>query len=230
MVQRCVDAVAGTRAVLAILPAGTANLLAANLHIPADITEAVRVGLHGDRRRLDTGSVNGEHFAVMAGAGFDARMISGTSRKMKARFGRAAYLYSGARSLAGGRAKAVIDVDGERFFRGRVSNVLVGNVGTILGGLTVFSGAQPDDGRLELGVVTARNPADWTRVAARIIADQPGKSPFVQITSGQKIRIRFDRPFPYELDGGARGTAAKLKVKVHPASLRICVPTRPAPS
>jgi diacylglycerol kinase family enzyme len=61
--------------VLAILPAGTANLLAANLHVPADLAGAARVGLHGHRRGLDTGSVNGEHFAVMAGAGFDASMI-----------------------------------------------------------------------------------------------------------------------------------------------------------
>jgi diacylglycerol kinase (ATP) len=75
MVQRCIDAVAGTEAVLAILPAGTANLLAANLQVPAGLTDAVRVGLHGERRPLDTGTVNGEHFAVMAGAGFDARMV-----------------------------------------------------------------------------------------------------------------------------------------------------------
>jgi diacylglycerol kinase family enzyme len=60
---------------VAILPAGTANLLPMNLQIP-DITEAVRIGLYGHRRRMDTGSVNGERFTVMAGAGFDARMIS----------------------------------------------------------------------------------------------------------------------------------------------------------
>ena len=68
MVQRCVDAVTGTDAALAILPAGTANLLATNLAIPADLTDAVRVGLHGEQRMIDTGTVNGEHFAVMAGA------------------------------------------------------------------------------------------------------------------------------------------------------------------
>jgi len=61
-VQRCIDAVAGTATAVAILPAGTANLLAANLGVPHDIAQAVRVGLHGDRRRLDTGTVNGEHF------------------------------------------------------------------------------------------------------------------------------------------------------------------------
>lgn len=74
------DPVAGTDAAAAILSAGTANLLATNLRIPTDdVSAAVRVGLHGDRRVIDTGSVNGEHFAVMAGAGFDARMIAGAA-------------------------------------------------------------------------------------------------------------------------------------------------------
>src|ERR1022692_2922351 len=128
-VQRCIDAAAGTEAVLAILPAGTANLLATNLRIPADLTEAVRTGLRGERRRLDTGSVNGEHFAVMAGVGFDARMIKDAGRGMKDRIGRAAYVYTGARNLSARRVKATIEVDGRQFFKGRISCVLVGNVG-----------------------------------------------------------------------------------------------------
>jgi len=224
MVQRCVDALAGTEAVLAILPAGTANLLAANLRVPDGLTEAVRVGLHGDRRRLDTGSVNGEHFAVMAGAGFDARMIKQAERGMKDRIGRAAYLYTGARNLGAHRVKAVVEVDGERFFKGRVSCVLAGNVGKVLGGVQAFHGAQPDDGLLELGVVTAKNPAQWARTLGRVVQGKAGKSPFVRLTRGRQIRVRFDRPFPYELDGGARPAARKLRIKVHPASVQICVP------
>jgi diacylglycerol kinase (ATP) len=224
MVQRCIDAVAGTEAVLAILPAGTANLLAANLDVPADLTEAVRVGLHGDRRRLDTGSVNGERFAVMAGAGFDARMIKQADRGMKDRIGRAAYLYSGARNLSARRVKAVIEVDGRRFFKGRVSCVLTGNVGKVLGGIEAFHGARPDDGLLELGVVTAASPAQWARTLARVAAGEAGKSPFVQVTRGKRFRLRFDQRFPYELDGGARPSARKLRIKAHPASVTICVP------
>ena len=72
MMQRCVDVLAGTEATLAILPAGTGNLLARNLAIPESIEQAVRTGLEGDCRRLDTATANGEHFAVMAGAGLDA--------------------------------------------------------------------------------------------------------------------------------------------------------------
>ena len=127
-VQRCIDAVAGTGALVAILPAGTANLRASNLHIPADIEGAVRVGLHRDRLPLDTGSVNGEHFAVMAGAGFDARMIADADRGMKDRLGRAAYLYTGARNLGARRVETTVEADGEPFFAGRVSCVLAGNV------------------------------------------------------------------------------------------------------
>jgi diacylglycerol kinase (ATP) len=223
-VQRCIDAVAGTGTALAILPAGTANLLARNLRIPADLTEAVRAGLHGERRRFDTGSVNGEHFAVMAGAGFDARMIKEAGRGRKGRFGRAAYLFAGARNLSARRARAIVQVDGRRFYKGRVSCVLVGNVAKVLGGIEVFRGAQPDDGVLELGLVTARNPAEWARVFGRVIQGRAGQSPFTVITRGERFRIRFNRPMPVELDGGARGTAEELRIKIHPGSIKLCLP------
>jgi diacylglycerol kinase family enzyme len=228
MVQRCIDAVAGTGAVLAILPAGTANLLATNLQVPANLTEAVRVGLHGDRRRLDTGSVNGEHFAVMAGAGFDARMIKDAGRGMKDRIGRVAYLYAGARNLSARRVKATIEVDGRQFFEGRISCVLAGNVSKLLGGVEAFSGAQPDDGLLELGVVTAKNPVEWARTLGRVALGEAEISPFVEVTRGKRFRLRFDRRFPYELDGGARPAVKKVRIKVHPSSIKICVPANAA--
>jgi diacylglycerol kinase (ATP) len=224
-VQRCLGAVAGTDAVIAILPAGTANLLATNLGVPSDdVGAAVRVGLHGDRRKIDTGTVNGEHFAVMAGAGFDARMIAAADRSTKARLGRASYVYTGARSLFSPPVRAVVKVDGRRFFKGRASCVLVGNVGRVLGGVEVFPEAQADDGRLELGVVTAANLADWMRTLGRVAVGGAERSPFVEMTTGTSFRIRFDRKLRYELDGGARPAVKDLRIKVRPRSVTICVP------
>jgi diacylglycerol kinase (ATP) len=225
-VQRCIDVVAGTGTAVAILPAGTANLLAVNLQIPDDLTQAVRVGLCGDRRRLDTGSVNGEHFTVMAGAGFDAQMISEADRGLKDRLGRAAYLYTGIRNLSARRMKATVEVDGERYFKGRVSCVLAGNVGKILGGVEAFPDARPDDGLLELGVVTAKNPVDWARAFGKLALGRAEESPFVEVTRGTKFRIRFDRKVPYELDGGARPARREMRIKVRPGSITICVPSK----
>jgi YegS/Rv2252/BmrU family lipid kinase len=224
-VQRCIDAVAGTDTAVAILPAGTANLLAMNLQIPDDLPEAVRIGLHGDRRRMDTGSVNGEHFAVMAGAGLDARMIADASRGMKDHIGRMAYIYTAATNLGARRAAAIVDVDGERFFEGQVSCVLAGNVGKILGGVEAFAGARPDDGLLELGVVTAGNPVEWARAFGSVVLGRTERSPFVEVTRGKKFRVQLDRKLPHELDGGARKPARKLRIKVHPRSITVCVPS-----
>src|SRR5262249_22721594 len=95
MVQRSIDAMAslpGKRRVpVAIVPAGTANLLASNLGIESDIDAAVKVGLHGARKPLDVGVMNGERFAVMGGTGFDALLMGDVDSARKSRLGRLAY-------------------------------------------------------------------------------------------------------------------------------------------
>jgi YegS/Rv2252/BmrU family lipid kinase len=223
-VQRCIDAMAGSDATLAILPAGTANLFANNLGIPIDLEDAVDVGLHGTQRRLDTGTLNGEHFAVMAGCGFDARMIGDADRRLKDRFGRAAYLWTGARNLRAAAVPGTVYVDGHLWFSGDLSCLLVGNVGALFGGMTVFADARPDDGRLDLGIVTATGVTRWVRAFARVAAGAPDRSPFVRTTVGRRIDVRLDRPLPYELDGGARGKRKKLTIKVRPGAIRVAVP------
>ncbi len=224
MVQQCINVLAGGAATLAIVPAGTANLLATNLGIPTDVEGAVHIGLHGARRRIDTGTVNDEHFAVMAGAGFDALMIRDATRKMKDRVGKLAYIWTGARNLGASRVKMRIKVDGVKWFDGKASCVLVGNVGKILGGVTAFEDAEPDDGILELGVVTASGVWQWTRALARTAAGNAERSPFVSTTRGTKFDIRIRDPWPYELDGGARKPVKRLRVQAVPASITVAVP------
>jgi diacylglycerol kinase (ATP) len=224
MVQRCADALAGSGVNIAILPAGTANLLASNLGVPKDLTEAVDIGLHGRSRRLDLGVVNGERFAAMAGAGFDARMIRDADGSMKDHFGRAAYVWTGAKAMRGTPTRMKIRVDGRTWFDGKASCVLIGNVGTITGGLEVFDDAQPDDGLLDLGVVTAKGVVQWLRVVGRMAAGHTDRSPLIRTTRGRKIDVRLDRKTPYEIDGGDRPPTSKLKVRIEPGAISIRVP------
>ena len=156
MVQRCVDALAGSDVALAIIPAGTANLFASNLEIPRDIAAAVAVGLQGRRRRLDVGQINGERFAVMAGAGLDALMIGEADGALKQRLGRAAYILTGARNISIARVRTRVSIEGDKWFDGKASCVLVGNVGKVFGNVAAFPDARADDGLLEIGVVTAK--------------------------------------------------------------------------
>jgi diacylglycerol kinase (ATP) len=224
MLQRCIDVLAGSDAAIAIIPAGTANLFASNLGIPRDIEQAVDIALHGTRRKLDVGSFNGERFAVMAGTGWDALMIRDADGTLKEGLGRVAYVWTGARHLRESRFKAVINVDGRRWFSGKASCVLVGNVAKVFGNIEVFDDATPDDGRLELGVITAKGWLQWTRALARTTLGTADRSPFVSTTRARKIRVKLDRPVRYELDGGDRGKTTRIRVDVEPGAVTVCTP------
>jgi diacylglycerol kinase (ATP) len=224
MVQRCVDVLAGTGATLAIVPAGTANLLATNLGIPRDIAGAVRIGLHGGRRTIDLGTMNGEHFAVMAGTGLDALMIRDAGAGLKDRVGQLAYIWTGAKHLGDRQMKLRMKIDGATWFKGKASCVLFGNVGRVLGGMTVFPDARPDDGKLDVGVVTAKGLVEWARALGQTAVGVPARSSFVLTTTGREFEIRLDAKTPYELDGGGRPATKKIDVAVVPAAIQVCVP------
>ena len=225
MVQRCVDVLAGSEVALAIIPAGTANLFATNLGIPSDIEGAVAVGLHGARRRVDLGRFNGERFAVMAGAGFDAAMIrDAADGSLKERLGRVAYVWTGSENLRSKPFRADIEVDGANWYKGKASCILFGNVGKLVGGVEAFEDARPDDGKLELGIVTAEGLLEWGRMIARAAVGPVDKSPLAQTTKARSVKVKLNRKVLYELDGGDRTKVKAFKVKVEPGAVTVCVP------
>jgi YegS/Rv2252/BmrU family lipid kinase len=61
-IHHVVQGVAGTDAVLAVIPAGTYNHFARDLGIPLDWKEALDVALNGETRQVDTGRVNDRYF------------------------------------------------------------------------------------------------------------------------------------------------------------------------
>jgi len=224
MIQRSIDRLAGSGVTLAIIPAGTANLFASSLDIPSDIEEAVEIGLNGRDRTLDVGKINGERFAVMAGAGLDAHMIEEADGGLKDRFGRLAYIWTASKSLRKEPFKARIEINDELWYKGTASCVLLGNVGSLFGGIEAFDNAEPDDGLLEVGVSDAEGLGQWARTVARTAIGTTAKSPFVQVTKAKKIRIELDRKVAYELDGGAREPTKLLKVKIEPGAITVRVP------
>jgi YegS/Rv2252/BmrU family lipid kinase len=230
-VQRCIDAAVGAPVTLAILPAGTANLLANNLGIPIDLEEAVEVGLHGNNHTIDVGKINGEHFAVMAGIGLDALMIRDADSEMKDRFGRVAYIWTGARHIRSTPTRTTVRINGHTWFDDKATCVLIANVGSIGGGVTAFDHASPDDGKLDVAVMTAHGAWQWLRTLTRASVGHAEKSPLVQMTQATKITVETRRRLPYELDGGARPKTNKLLVHVVPRAVTVRVPSsasRPA--
>jgi YegS/Rv2252/BmrU family lipid kinase len=223
MVRRCVNALGDSQIPLGILPAGTANLLANHLGIETDLRAALRTALRGERRKLDVGRFEGERFAVMAGAGLDAAMMK-DSDELKDRIGRVAYIFGGVANITNDSFDAKITIDGTLWYDGPASTILVGNIGELFGGIEVFEDARPDDGILDVGLLTAENPLQIARAAARTVTGDTNKSPFVRITKARELKVKLDRKVRYELDGGDRKKVRSFKVKVEPGAITVCVP------
>ena len=225
-VQRCLDALAGSDVAVAVIPAGTANLLAGNLGIPTDLTRAVDIALDGDRRPIDLGVINGERFAVMAGAGFDAIMMKEADRGLKDRLGQLAYVWTGTKAVRARPVQMSIKVDGSRWFKGRASCLLLGNMGTLTGGLEPFPDARPDDGLLEIGVVTASNPVQWARVLGRLVTGKAERSKNVRIGRGASGLGQSRHQGSLRAGRRARPSAKRLRVRIEPRAVRLCVPEK----
>jgi len=224
MVQRALDVVAGTKTPVAIMPAGTGNLFAGNLGIPTDLEQAVEIAFEGPRRRLDLGRLNGEHFAVMAGVGFAGAMIKDADGDLKDRLGKLAYVWTGIRHVGGEAPRTKIKIDGNTWFDDAASCVLIGNVGTITGGIKAFDDAAPDDGWLDVGVATAQGAMQWARALGTMAVKRSDSSPFVRTTRARKIDVTLESKLEYELDGGARTRTKRFSASVVPGAVRVCVP------
>jgi diacylglycerol kinase (ATP) len=90
-----------------------------------------------------------------------------------------------------------------------------------------FADARPDDGHLQVGVVTAKSRLQWTRVLALMVANRTKRSKFVTITRARKIDVRLSHKAPYELDGGDRKAVKRLRVRVEPGAIVVSTPTKP---
>lgn len=222
-VMTCVDALVGTDAALAVLPTGTGNLLAANLGLPNDPAAGVKVVVEMGRRRLDVGVVEGRNFVVMAGMGFDAQMVGDTSEALKSRIGVAAYVWTALRHLRDPAMRVEIRLDDEPPIRRRARTVVVGNVGRLQGGVRLLPEAEPDDGQLDVAVITPRTVGHWAALAGAVLRRRE-RVPRMEVFRGRRVAVASDRAQPRQLDGDVISPGRSLTVTVRPSALLLCVP------
>jgi len=84
---------------LALIPMGTANVLAAEIGLrktPEAIAETIAGGTVAT---IHVGLANGRGFTAMAGVGFDAHVVAGVDLRLKRWIGKGAYILSAVRQL-----------------------------------------------------------------------------------------------------------------------------------
>ena len=224
-VMAAVTALAGRDVPLAILPAGTGNLLARNLELPLNDEEAaLRIGVSGRTIRIDVGVCEDRKFAVMAGIGFDAAIMRDAPEGLKKAVGWPAYVVSAGKHLRGRGIRVAITIDGGEPMQRRVRSVVVGNVGKLQGGILLLPDAEPDDGQLDVVVIAPRHVLDWARVGSRVIrrADVPDRK--MERFRTRHVVIEASRSQPRQLDGDVIEDSRTMDITIEEKALQVRVP------
>ncbi|MFG1624510.1 diacylglycerol kinase family protein [Kribbella sp. NPDC049227] len=224
-------ALAYTGIPVGVIPAGTGNLLARNLHIPLDLDDALERILEGRERRIDLVKVHGDEldtdrFAVMAGLGLDAAIISGAPPHLKAQIGWTAYLVSAAKNINHPSVRVQLTLDDEEPIERRVRTVVIGNVGMLQANIPLLPDARPDDGLLDVVVIAPRRVTQWPIVLWRLMTRTNRTDMYLERFTGRKVEITAAVDVERQLDGDPIGPGRSLTAEIEPGALLARVPKR----
>lgn len=226
----CVTSVAsallGSNLPIAIIPGGTANVMAKELDIPLDAVEALALLGKGKHRiiAVDMGLVNGTPFLLRINMGIMADMVTSADRDLKDSIGQLAYGVTAVKTLI--EAKSInyeLDIDGEKISATGVSLTVTnsGNIG--IGNFALQPGISIIDGFLDVILMKENNFSSVLKIAGSALMQQ--ETDAVQHWKAKKVVIRMPKEQSYICDDTEK-FAKTLNLEIAPGSIRMLVPAK----
>jgi diacylglycerol kinase family enzyme len=230
--------IAGTETALGVLPGGSTNVFARTLGLPNDPVAAadhLANGLDaGAIGPIGLGQVNGRYFCFHTGIGFDAAVVERVEERgsLKRWLGHPLFIWAGVTTwLTGYDRRAphfrVSGDGGPDGVEGYFSIVLNTNPYTYLGNRPLDLSPAATLGR-GLVAVTFTEMTAWSLLSSLAGALRGGG-----VRSADHLEVREDvshlvieheHPFPYQVDGDALGSTARLEFVHVPDAVRLVQP------
>jgi len=213
---------------LGVIPLGTINVFARELGLPRRPDAAWQFIQTGGEIHVDLPCVEmnagrerlKRHFLQLGGAGLDSRTIERVKWRWKQWLGPVAYLLAGLQAMTGPQPRVEVLAKGRRL-AGEL--VLVGNGRYYGGNVTMFPGADLQDGLLDARVfarVTALTLARFTWVW---LARRPLGPRWAATLRAERLEVTCGEPLPVEVDGDNVGLAPAV-FTVRRQVLRVLAP------
>lgn len=214
---------------VAILPAGTANVMSVELGVPQTLEAALTLasGESATVRAVDMGMVNNEHyFMLRVGLGLEAEMTVNTPREEKQRLGRLAYFKTAILSLINSNpVRYQLTIDGKQINARGITCVICnsGNVG--VPNLSFAPGIDVSDGLFDVLVMRERRTlltVAWSTLRSVLPnAEKDGTLPHY---TGREITVRTQPAQVIGIDGEHLEIPFPFTVKVIPKAAKVIVP------
>jgi diacylglycerol kinase (ATP) len=227
-INEVAEGMVGTAVPLAILPAGTANVLAMELKLGRKPEKAAATlgGLHP--RRIALGRISGRngsarrHFLCMAGAGLDAHIVYHVNAGLKSRTGKFAYWIAGW-SLFGRKLPQMrVEVDGAA---GTCSFALISKVRNYGGDFEIAREVTLYDDRFEAVLFEGRSSVRYVKYFAGMALGRLAGMKGVTMRRASRVRLSCpeDERMYVQIDGEYAGHLP-VDIDIVPDALTLLVP------
>jgi YegS/Rv2252/BmrU family lipid kinase len=225
-INEAIQGLAGTKARLAIIPRGTANVLARELKLPLDDEQATAVAARGNVRRIHLGLAIDEtsgtkrFFVLMAGVGLDASVVRGVRPRLKKRIGKGAFWISGLSHLADWKPHPfALEIEG-RSYSGTFA--AIGNAARYGGDLAITPGARLDKPEFEICIIDTLSRLRYLHLLSYAMrTGMPQNQPEVKFIKTSSVRAMGDAPV--QVDGELIGQLP-MRFEIAAESLEVVVP------
>lgn len=230
-----IQAMAGTSAVLGVIPGGGTNVFARALGLPNDPVHATSALLesvrHGHDRHISLGRAAGRYFAFHAGYGFDAAVVRAVEQAptMKRRLRQGAFVWQATRTYFADadRAAGTLQVrTGDGTTVGPGSIAIVGNTTpyTWLGTrpLHVTPDAGFDTG-LDLALIGPVSALRLLRLVKGLLDGDglPAGDDVTLLHDRHRLTLTSSVPRPLQVDGDYAGEFTECLLESIPRALRV---------
>ncbi|MBA3973312.1 MAG: hypothetical protein C0504_03720 [Candidatus Solibacter sp.] len=228
-VNEALQGLAGTRAALGIIPAGTANVTAMEIGLGRSNRTALPALLCSGPVRIAIGSLqpagSAERFYLaMAGAGLDASIVRRVAPSFKRRFGKLSYWYAGFATLGQALPEFYAAVDGQRV---RASFALVSRVKNYGGDLEIARHADILQPKLALVLFEGRSSFRYLKYFSGVLLNRLGSMSGVTLKLVDHLDVEAGAAGGPDLqvDGEYAGHGA-ARFRIVPDALTLLVPRR----
>lgn len=208
---------------LGIFPSGTSNDFAAHLGISKDIKACCDIILNGIIKKVDLGSVNGNHFINVCSAGLLTDVAHNTDTNMKNALGQMAYYIKGIEEIPKFSPIKMRLVSEDRVIEDDMLMLLILN-GSSAGGFSKLApDAVIDDGKMKVIAIKFSNISNMLTLFLKIIRGEHIGDANIYYFSTNKLTVECDQICKADIDG-EKGPTFPLEIEVMHQFLKVFVP------
>jgi len=202
-IREVVNGLAGREVPMGIVPLGTTNVLASEMGLASDEISLSKILAFGRPASFYIGDANGHLFVMMAGIGFDARVIEGINVKLKRVAGKAAYVASALLALLRNRPISyLVEIDGVPF---TAAGAIIAKGHYYAGKFVVANSARHSDPILQVALFSEGKRSSLLQYALALATGRLHTHRNVHIVPGREVRIAGASGEPFQLDGDLAG-------------------------